>query len=63
MITASAGMICSVPATFCGTRRPRGTGRPEPRLDDLHALDLLGADDLDRLAVEEELDALFRLFL
>src|SRR6185312_7276105 len=34
-------------------------GRAEARLDELHTLDLLGADDLDGLPVEEKLDALF----
>src|SRR5690606_13977314 len=35
------------------------TRRTEPPLHDLDALDALGTDDLDRLTVEEELDALF----
>src|SRR5262249_3254175 len=38
---------------------PAGVGFPEARLDELDPFDPLGADDLDRLTVEEELDALF----
>src|SRR5579872_4254710 len=38
-------------------------GRAEPRLDELDALDALASHDLDRLAVEEELDALLAAVL
>ena len=57
-MTASAWMVSSVPGTTSGTRRPRGPGAPRRVSTSLHALDAVVADDLDRLAVEEERDAL-----
>ena len=52
-------MTCSESGTFSVSRRPRGPGRSQARLDHLHALDFAVAEDLDRLAIEQEFDALF----
>ena len=59
MITASASMVSSVPGTTSGMRRPRGPGRSQARLDQLHALHAVRADDFDGLLVEQKGDALF----
>ncbi len=58
-ITASAAMVSSVPGTTSGMRRPRGSGRTQARLHQLDALHPVGADDLDRLAIEQKRHAFF----
>ena len=62
MTTASAGTICSLPGTGSGRRRPSLPGRAQPGFDQFDAGHVVAADDLDRLAIEQELNTfLFRV--
>jgi hypothetical protein len=62
MITLSAGITSSLPATSTGRAATAGVGRTELGGDHLDALDLAVTDDGHRLPVEQELHPFPRAF-